>query len=313
MFGSGISGGTSTDCFTSGQSWSGTSIGTSVSKRWGRMTFRLFWDLWTKKLSVPKLSMSVIPRVRQRCLLGFVTRSPRSIWTKISISLLLWVPLSIWYFFDFNKKKNHKIKSLKLITKLPGLQMMLRTIGNFSLFNAYKSKDHIVLKLQTTMLKTIPSTSSGIIWIVDKNPKLYNNMKRLPEFLKYHPCGASMRCVVHFQQLHREDEYFKMYDFGEAKNKKLYKQEKPPSYDLWKIKVPIIGFMGEYDQFMGEKDIGFMTKNFKRAGIYFRFFTVQNCGHMTYFWGKNPQFFWDILEEFEGNWFTLDSGVWLKA
>jgi hypothetical protein len=75
----------------------------------------------------------------------------------------------------------------------------------------------------------------------------------LTEFL---PAGTSTRTVRHFAQLFTAvDGKFQKYDFGRDQNLLTYGHDKPPSYDLSTITIPIGIFYSDSDGIATGKDL----------------------------------------------------------
>ena len=75
----------------------------------------------------------------------------------------------------------------------------------------------------------------------------------MPFVMAHFPSGSSTKNFVHYQQMLKKDQ-FKMFDYGEKKNMKIYGQKTAPHYDLSKITFPVHLYVGKYDRLADQED-----------------------------------------------------------
>ncbi|XP_034230367.1 lipase 1-like [Thrips palmi] len=85
-------------------------------------------------------------------------------------------------------------------------------------------------------------------------PKPPISSKMMRALLSRFPAGASIRQVTHYAQSLMSAGSFRKYDFGMAKNEKLYSSPVPPSYNLSAISSPIHFFYGLGDLTVSAED-----------------------------------------------------------
>ncbi|KAJ9598709.1 hypothetical protein L9F63_010619, partial [Diploptera punctata] len=85
------------------------------------------------------------------------------------------------------------------------------------------------------------------------------NMTLLPVFMSHMAAGTSVKSVLHFAQVYNSGE-FKNFDYGPTKNMDLYKQNKPPEYELEKITTPISLYYGNGDPLISTESIELLSK-----------------------------------------------------
>merc|ERR1719259_1048446 len=74
------------------------------------------------------------------------------------------------------------------------------------------------------------------------------NQTRVPVYFTHTPAGTSVQNMHHFAQLYSEKGWTRFY-WGSSKNKQIYGQANPPSFDPSKIKVPVYAYYGAKDVF----------------------------------------------------------------
>ncbi|CAH0560012.1 unnamed protein product [Brassicogethes aeneus] len=88
--------------------------------------------------------------------------------------------------------------------------------------------------------------------VAGSSPQLNRNL--LPVFLSNTPAGTSYRQMMHYVQELRSG-HFRAYDYSIIKNRKIYKQSTPPSYNVTNIKAPVALFYSENDVFAAVQDV----------------------------------------------------------
>lgn len=157
-------------------------------------------------------------------------------------------------------------------------------------------------RFEELVCKRLPEICDWVTSVADAHPK-YDNLTRLPFFAEHNPSGTSLRTLQHYRQnllqLDKKDPKFKMYDYGsKRKNKEHYGQDKPPEYDLSKIKIPVRGFVGFEDKLGDPKDNAILKKNLEALNVDYQAYSYDKCGHMTFMWGLDTSPMWnDVLAE----------------
>ena len=101
--------------------------------------------------------------------------------------------------------------------------------------------------------KDVPIICAEMLLGISEKNNSVNNMKRMPVVMGHFPSGSSSKNFEHFQQFTNSGE-FKMFDYGEKKNLKVYGSKRPPFYDLSRITFPVNLYVGKYDKLADVKD-----------------------------------------------------------
>lgn len=157
--------------------------------------------------------------------------------------------------------------------------------------------------LQSQLFKSFPGLSSNIFELSDADPK-YNNLELYHVFVQHHPAGSSLRCFEHFKQMIMQDKVkpkFQRFDFGAERNLKEYGSAVPPEFDFNLINIPIRGYVGNQDKLGDVIDnrilLDVLRDQYKKG---YEAYFFDNCGHLTFMWGKNVEpIFNQILEDLE--------------
>lgn len=163
------------------------------------------------------------------------------------------------------------------------------------------STDSAQARFEKFMCKRLPIVCDFVTSLFDFNPK-YDDLKRMPYFVEHNPSGTSLQTLLHYRQnLLQKDKLnpdFKMYDYGKKGNEKHYGQKTAPSYDLSKIKIPVRGFVGIEDKLGDMRDNDILKANLQNLKVNYKEYIYENCGHMTFMWGKDMSKMWaDVLKE----------------
>ncbi|XP_075527149.1 gastric triacylglycerol lipase-like [Dermacentor variabilis] len=92
------------------------------------------------------------------------------------------------------------------------------------------------------------------MWNIFFGPSVMVNKSRFHVYLRQVPAGTSWKNLLHFAQLVKTGRFCK-YDYGAAKNKRLYGQTVPPCYPLEDIRTPVAIFWGHGDTLSRPQDI----------------------------------------------------------
>ena len=215
---------------------------------------------------------------------------------------------------DYVNSKVSKYLALAPVVFLPNQEsMIVKTMANTPLlvqasdmFGAYEwlpgtcSSNAVQSKFQSYVCAIQPLFCNFGLSMFDKNPR-YDNEKRMPVFAKHIPSGTSLRSLVHYKQLVKQDKFkpkFLMFDFGESENEKRYGRRSPPEYDFNRIRIPVRGFVGMRDSLGDPVDNGILESTLRNYKKDYKNYHYSECGHQTFMWALNPQeIFADILQE----------------
>lgn len=128
----------------------------------------------------------------------------------------------------------------------------------------------------------------------------YDDHSRFPTFLMHTPSGSSLKCLEHFKQLLLKDKNepdFTKFDHGAELNLARYGQSTPPAYDLNLLRVPVHTIVGRQDPLSNKRDVQILHERLKRFQKQATLKTVDNCGHMTYSWGKEVDWMLEFVHE----------------
>lgn len=190
-----------------------------------------------------------------------------------------------------------EVSPLKHLSKVPGISTLVKSFGYFPIFSAFKSQDHIALKVQRAIMKLLPSTTVGVLGLLDNQP-FYDDLEALPEYVKHMPSGTSIKCLLHYKQLMKSKHVFKRFDYGKEKNRLIYGSETVPPYTFSSLNVPVSLFVGKRDNFIHPLDLFKLRDNLLNHGKTVNLRLYQECGHMTFLWGKHVEtMFWEIVED----------------
>ena len=146
-----------------------------------------------------------------------------------------------------------------------------------------------------------PLLCNWVVSLLDYNPK-YDNVKRMPIYVEHNPSGTSLNTLLHYRQLMNSPKHapiFRKYDFGAAKNQKVYGQKTAPDFDLSQIQIPVRGFVGLDDSLGDPVDNDYLKyKLVTELGKDYKEYIYNQCGHMTFMWALDAtRIFQDVLAE----------------
>lgn len=100
----------------------------------------------------------------------------------------------------------------------------------------------------------LPLTCHSFLeWVC--GPSVHLDPARTPVFVRWTPAGTSVKNMVHWEQ-NLQSDTFGMFDYGtEAGNVERYGQASPPLYELQRLRVPTVLFIGENDYMTQPQDI----------------------------------------------------------
>ena len=195
---------------------------------------------------------------------------------------------------------NQEVKLLTEISKLPSLDKILNTLGLYHLFEGGCGEESQINKAQSFICTQVPKLCEFALSIADPILDL-DNVGVLPHFAKHYPSGTSVKTVLHFLQMMKENKdspIFRKYDYGASENMNRYGQEEPPVYDLSRIKVPIASILCGRDTLSVVRDNSILEENLKKLGVSYKSYFHSECGHISFVLHKNPELMYnDVLAE----------------
>jgi len=118
------------------------------------------------------------------------------------------------------------------------------------------------------------------------------NATRIPIYMSHTPAGTSTKNVLHLSQMVNSGKFNK-YDYGKLGNQERYGSDKPPEYDLSKVRVPTVVVYGTMDVIAPPKDVAWTIDN---LGFVIKSFSAK-YNHLDMVWGKNSgEFLYDIMK-----------------
>jgi lysosomal acid lipase/cholesteryl ester hydrolase len=104
----------------------------------------------------------------------------------------------------------------------------------------------------------------------------------IPVYLDHIPAGTSTRPIVHYAQLHENDNQFKKYDYGNPdENIAHYGTPEPPEYDLSKVTAPVGIFAGDNDNLVAIQDAEYLSTLLPNL-FHFEVLDYPKCSHFDF-------------------------------
>ena len=196
----------------------------------------------------------------------------------------------------------HQTSALvSLMGKIPLLEQTAQLFGVNEWLPGACSQTSAQSSFQAAVCKVNPLFCNFGLSLFDQNPK-YDDLKKLPVYLRHVPSGTSLRTLVHYKQNmlqpDKNSPRFQKFNFGESENLRRYGQKTPPEYNLDLINIPIRGFVGLNDCLGDPTDNTILQNNLQQRGKNYKAYVYNDCGHMTFMWAINSsKIFGDILNE----------------
>ncbi|KAL5276110.1 LIPA.2 family protein [Megaselia abdita] len=111
------------------------------------------------------------------------------------------------------------------------------------------------------------------------------NYTALPLITATHPAGSSTSQLIHYLQEY-ESGYFRRYDYGKSKNKKLYGQKEPTNYNVENIDAKTYFYYGDNDYFAAVSDVLRMALKMKNLKLYYQV-PIPQWNHLDFLWAIN--------------------------
>uniref|UniRef100_A0AC35FKP5 Partial AB-hydrolase lipase domain-containing protein n=1 Tax=Panagrolaimus sp. PS1159 TaxID=55785 RepID=A0AC35FKP5_9BILA len=110
------------------------------------------------------------------------------------------------------------------------------------------------------------------------------NKTRIPVYLAHNPAGTSIRNVLHFCQMVRNQMHLD-YDYGEKGNLLKYSKPTPPAYNITKIHVPMYLYYSDSDWLATSADVqGYLLKKLNKKYIK-EVKHLHDYNHNDFLWG----------------------------
>lgn len=191
---------------------------------------------------------------------------------------------------------NMSSKFLTIIAKTR-LDEMLYFMGMREFLQSKKS----VSEFSTILCDKLHIICSGILELISDADREDDDKEKFGVFLGHFPSGTSLKDLTHFAQAVR-DKTFAHFDYGTTKNVQIYGVEKPPSYDLSKIRNKICLFVGKNDRLATVADNRIFKELLEKIGKLVWYQELDKMGHLTFFFPSDFSYNANImkcLDEFE--------------
>jgi len=144
----------------------------------------------------------------------------------------------------------------------------------YSSFFSTKDNDHFEVGNQTSCGSRW-KWEFGVLYPYDNEELLCNHS----------PSGTSVTNVLHFAQSVNSGE-FARFDYGRVGNLKHYHQKTPPSYDLSKVKAPVILMWGQRDWMADPEDVAWLAAQLPNLQDSIQV-GGEDFNHVDFIWGNH--------------------------
>lgn len=100
-----------------------------------------------------------------------------------------------------------------------------------------------------------------------------------------HPAGSSTSQIIHYLQEHKTG-YFRRFDYGKFKNKRVYSQKQPTNYQVENIVADTYFYYGTNDNFADVSDVLKMSLKIKNLKLYYQV-PIPQWNHLDFLWSTN--------------------------
>lgn len=146
-------------------------------------------------------------------------------------------------------------------------------------------------------LKTIVAKIKKTVWrfvqlICGVGEEINMDLERIPVMGRHEPGGTSLTNMLHWLQMMKTGE-FKMMDFGEEENLRVYNQPTPPFYNVKAMKrhlkdLDMYLIRGGNDSLVSKTDFNMLLDHFSdKLGSTLNYHEVPTYGHLDYIWAKD--------------------------
>jgi pimeloyl-ACP methyl ester carboxylesterase len=126
--------------------------------------------------------------------------------------------------------------------------------------------------------------STSMCAVMGCDPQNWNNT-RWPVYAHHDPAGTSVKNIIHFAQLVRQNK-FQKFDYGTTGNMKHYNQKTPPQYPLANLKANVALFSGTQDYLADPNDFHRMVSELPQDKVVFKK-NVDYYSHIDFIWGSD--------------------------
>ena len=192
-----------------------------------------------------------------------------------------------------------KIKPLKAFINNPIIEAMsdffIQFGGEFIIPEFYKNS---LVNAVCSRFKSFCDKGFETIleFVANVDPKV-DYMKRSEVFMTHYPGGTSMKNLIHWYQIMKNEEaVLTKFDYGKEENIKRYEHEKPDIYDFNNIgdEISIHLYIGHFDRVGTKTDILKLKEKIKISRIFHR---VYPLGHSSFVWGKEVEYFLEDVND----------------
>ncbi|XP_072939683.1 lipase 3-like [Epargyreus clarus] len=108
---------------------------------------------------------------------------------------------------------------------------------------------------------------------------------KLPTLASHIPAGLSAKSLFHFLQNYK-NKRFQRFDNGKLKNQMLYNSDRPPEYDVSRIKTPLTLMMSESDWFSNVEDVEYLRRKLKSVDNFIVINKTVDFTHIEFVYGS---------------------------
>ena len=113
------------------------------------------------------------------------------------------------------------------------------------------------------------------------------NKTLLPDIMATTPAGCSVNQILHYLQEYNSG-YYREWDYGSLRNKKEYKDKKPPIYPVSNIKAEMYWYYSDNDYLAAVADVHKLAKEVPSYTIKkLHHVTDPKFTHIDFLWGLN--------------------------
>ena len=126
----------------------------------------------------------------------------------------------------------------------------------------------------------------NVLFLVAGFDKSNLNAARTPVYYSHTPAGTSVKNILHFSQLIRNEGTFSKFDYGFFKNFYNYGSSSPPAYQLKNVKVPVVLISGSKDTLADPKDVAWLKTQLPHV---LKFKQIKGHNHLDFIWGMSAK------------------------
>lgn len=124
-----------------------------------------------------------------------------------------------------------------------------------------------------------------------------SNIDRVNVYLSHYPNGSSYQMCNHLKQIFTSKSFIK-YNYGTLLNRRIYKTETPPQYNINNIsKVKILMYVGLEDKLINISDSRWLKDKLKERGVLFDYQEFMYMAHSSFLVSNNIIWFNHVLRK----------------